>query len=98
MSISAVLLMRERRLVGRLRRIGATDATAAHPLADLHGVDRLALKRLRERGVIRESAAGSCYLDEASWAALRSKRRRIVAVVVGVALVMVLGAYFGLAR
>ena len=98
MSVAAVIMMRERRLVARFRDSGATEPGTAQALTDLRGVDEIALRRLRKRAVIREATAGSYYLDEPSWAALRGTRRRIMVVLTAVGLAIALFAYLGLGR
>ncbi|WP_435011577.1 hypothetical protein P12x_002893 [Tundrisphaera lichenicola] len=98
MSIAAILLMRENRLVETLRSAGATDPGAAKSLADLSGTDGLAMRRLRRHEVIREASEGRYYLDESSWTSMRATRRWVVAVVISIGLLVALACYYGFAR
>jgi uncharacterized protein YcgI (DUF1989 family) len=93
---AAVVLMKERRLVEAFVAAGATSPQRARAVEAL-GVDPdgLALRRLRDRAVIREVPPGRFYLDLESWQALRRKRRRtlllLLVVLVIVLIVGVLG-------
>ena len=72
---AAVIFRRERDLVGHFRRAGALTPETAQSSQDLGVHKRLAWHRLVNRGVLRSTAPGAFYLDEAAWEALRRTRR-----------------------
>jgi hypothetical protein len=74
---AAVLIRREREVVAVFRSAGATAIDRASSLDGLGLHDSLAVRRLRRRAVLREGAPGAWWLDEPSWAALGSSRRRV---------------------
>ena len=94
MSLSTVLMVKQKKLVERLRAAGATGTNTAQPVNDLRGLDQRALRLLQDRAVIRESPAGGYYLDEPSWSALRRLRFRLMATMIVLGLVASLAAYF----
>jgi hypothetical protein len=49
----------------------------------------LAARRLRGHAVLRESAAGALYLDEAAWETLRARRKLVASLVVGTAFIVI---------
>jgi hypothetical protein len=73
----AVLVAKERRIVEAFRRAGAIDPRAAVVPSTIGVAERLAFRKLRQHAVLREVGAGAFYLDEPSWEALRSMRRRL---------------------
>jgi hypothetical protein len=86
---AAIVIKREKDLVEHFRNAGATSPqTAQSP--DALGVDfnNLVWRMLAKDAVIREGAVGgdAYYLDEPSWEALGRRRRR-VAVIVGIAVI-----------
>ena len=93
-TVAAVLLAKERRMVNRLRAVGAVNREQARTLEELGIAPGVVLRRLRERAVIREAARGHFYLDEESWAAVRRSRRRAIHVLWVVALVILLAVLF----
>jgi hypothetical protein len=88
----AVVIAREKQVVLAFRRAGATSpASAVSP--ESIGVDRrLAFRRLHERAVLREASSGAFYLDEPSWQALQSTRRRMGLTILTI--VVLVSAYF----
>lgn len=98
MSVAAVILIRERWLVDRFRRAGATSPEAARTLAEVGADEGIALNRLSRRAVIREAKAGAYYLDEPTWTALRGTRRRLAAIVIGVGLLVAAASYVSWGR
>ena len=76
-SAVAVIIAKERHIVDAFRRAGATSATSAIAPGAIGVSERLAFRRLRQRGVLREPSSGIFYLDEPSWQALRATRRRL---------------------
>jgi hypothetical protein len=85
----AVVLIKERHVADAFLRAGATSpgrAVVPEDLSvDLGGVGG---RRLLRHAVLREAAPGRYYLDEPTWHAVRSTRRRIaftLLVVIGLA-------------
>jgi hypothetical protein len=76
-SAAAVIVIKEKHIVAAFRGAGATDPERAIVPASIGVEERLAFRKLRRRGVLREAAPGTLYLDEASWEALRAMRRRV---------------------
>jgi hypothetical protein len=74
---AGVIVRKEREIVDTLRAAKAiTPASAGRP--DSLGIhEGVAFQRLLGRAVVREAAAGTYYLDEPSWTALRVIRRRL---------------------
>lgn len=85
---AAIIIKKERDLVDHLQQERATSPAAAKSLAALRIEDSLALRRLRERAVIREAAPGTFYLDAPSWEALRRTRHRMVAIMLLIVIVL----------
>ena len=79
-AIVAIIIRREKDLVAHFQRAGCIDRASAMTPSALGVEEKLAWERLVSRAVIRGGAPGTYYLDEPSWAALRSMRRRMVTV------------------
>jgi hypothetical protein len=90
-AVAAVIARREREVVDDFRAAGALAPATAQPYTAIGLGESLALKRLRDRAVIREAAPGTYYLDEEVWAAVRRTRRRIATMILVVLAVMLLG-------
>src|SRR5690242_3992328 len=91
---AAVILRKEREIVNTFRGVGATSSERARDPSEL-GVDKhLPFERLIRRAVLRDAGGGRYYLDELSWNALRSLRRRLILIMLAiiVALLVVLSA------
>ncbi|MBW8769650.1 MAG: hypothetical protein JF589_07850 [Gemmatimonadetes bacterium] len=75
----AAVLVKERHVADAFQRAGATSperAVVPDDIAvDLGGVGG---RRLLRHAVLREASAGRYYLDEPTWVAVRSTRRRLV--------------------
>ena len=86
----AIMVAKEREVVEAFRRAGATSAATARPL-DTLGVDSegVAMRRLRDRVVIREADAGRFYVDVEVWEALRRHRQRATIVILIVVLIAI---------
>ena len=94
MSIVAIILAKERRMVGQFRAAGATRPEQARTLEEL-GMSRGGiLRRLRERAVIRQAGPDRYYLDEPSWEAIRRSRRRAIHVVGLIVLIVLIAVLF----
>lgn len=78
----AVLLRKEREIVAAFRAAGAAAPDAAVTLTALGVHDGVALRRLRQRAIIREAGTDRFYLDEPSYVANVQIRRRLALVVV----------------
>ena len=85
---AAILIRREKDLVAHFRSHGAVDPAHAMTPTALGVEERFAWTVLRNRGVIRDGAPGTYYLDELSWDAANSRRRRVAIV----ALILVVAA------
>ena len=94
-AVAAIIIRKERDVVDAYRRAGATEPSAAQSPDALeighmgHGV---AFHRLVRRAVLRDAGDGRYYLDEPSWEALRSMRRRLLLVM----LILVLAVFVSL--
>jgi hypothetical protein len=75
----AVILLKEKHIVAAFRRAGAISPSTAAAPATIGIDERLAFQKLKRRAVLREATPGLYYLDEPSWEALRSMRRRMAA-------------------
>jgi hypothetical protein len=83
MSTAAVVAAsrrKERKLVEHLREAGAFDVGSATPVQDQNWMGRKVISRLNAAGAIRASGGGF-YLDEAAYAAYRSRRARNTALI-----------------
>ena len=98
-SIIPILVAKaERDIVESLRLAGATSAAAARPVPTPRHFAMRQLGRLQREGVIHEVAGGRYWLDEEAWVAFRGRRRRIVIALVAVALLVLLGLAWAVAR
>lgn len=82
-------------VVDDFRTAGALSPSSAQSYTALGLGESIALKRLRNRAVIREAAPGVYYLDEEVWAAVRRTRRRIATIVLLVLVLVLLGVLVG---
>ena len=88
----AVVLIKERHIVEAFERVGATTAERARTLDELgdlgvhaHG---LAWHALRDRVIVREAGSGRYYVDIELWQATRRRRRRVLFVILTLAVIM----------
>lgn len=89
---AAAIMRKERDLVDHFRRAGAISAEKAQSLTQLGIHDEgVAWRRLTHRAVVREAAPGRYYLDEPSWDALRYIRKRLMVVILTIAIILLLG-------
>ncbi len=79
-AVAAIIIRKEKDLVAHFQRARALSPATAQSPGALGIEEGTALRRLRDRAVIREGAPGTLYLDEPSWQALRRTRQRMVAV------------------
>jgi hypothetical protein len=94
-AVLAVIARKERELVELFTREGATSPVAAKTLHQLniddHGV---AMRRLRNRAVVRETG-GRFYVDLESWEAMQRTRRRIALIMGLIALALAVAVVLG---
>ena len=87
--IAATMVRRQRRIVEQLRSAGATGPERATSAATFGGEEGMAIGILLRHAVVKKSGE-QYYLDEAAWEAHRARRRRrVVQVLVLVALGLV---------
>jgi hypothetical protein len=96
--IAAAMRRREQEVIDDFRAAGATSPERAQSYTAIGLGDSLALRRLRNRAVIREAAAGVYYLDEEVWAAVRRTRLRMLTVFVAFLAVLLLGIVLGIIK
>ena len=87
-AVAAVIQRQEREIVNTFRGAGAISPNRARDPDELGVTHHLAFDRLVRRAVLREAGDGKYYLDEPSWNALRSLRRRIAIVMLIVVVVL----------
>ncbi|HEY4733439.1 MAG TPA: hypothetical protein VIH53_02720 [Gemmatimonadaceae bacterium] len=92
---AAVMRRREQEVIDDFRAAGATSPDRAQSYTALGFGETLAVKRLRDRAVIREAAPGVFYLDEEVWTAVRRMRHRFLAVFLVVLALMLIGILVG---
>jgi hypothetical protein len=85
---AAAMIHKQKKIVGAFREAGVTSADRATTAASLAIHQGVAFRILRGHGVIREAGDGRLYLDESSWEALRSRRLKTAAAIVGTFLVV----------
>ena len=91
-AVAAVIQKQERDIVNSFRGVGATSAERARDPQELGIRHHAAFRRLVRRAVLRDVGDGRYYLDEPSWEALRSLRRRMAIVM----LIVVAGLFITL--
>jgi hypothetical protein len=82
------VISKQKHLVAAFRNAGAIAPEHARTPRELGLSEGLAWRRLHLNAVLRETSTGAWYLDQASWDALRVRRRRIASLVVGAALLV----------
>jgi len=92
---AAVMRRREQQVIDDFRTAGATSPERAQSYTALGFGETLAVRRLRNRAVIREAAPGVYYLDEEVWAAVRRTRHRLLATFLAIMAVMGIGVLLG---
>ncbi len=97
-AVAAILRRREQEVVDDFRAAGATSPATAQSYTAIGIGESIAIKRLHNRAVIRESAPGMYYLDEEVWAAVRRTRRRLVSVLLSIIALFVLGLVLGVIK
>jgi hypothetical protein len=97
-AVAAILRRREQQVVDDFRAAGALSPASAQSYVAIGLGDSLAIKRLRNRAVIREAAPGNYYLDEEVWAAVRRTRQRVATVVISILALVLLGVVLGIIK
>ena len=92
---AAIVIRREKDAVAAYRSAGATTPGRAHRPEGLGVTNAMAIRRLTSRAVLRPGTEpGTLYLDEPSWTALRSMRRRMAVVLVIVGCAFALASWY----
>ena len=97
-AVAAILRRRELEVVDDFRAAGATSPATAQSYTTIGLGESIAIKRLRNRAVIREAAPGTYYLDEEVWAAVRRTRRRLVTAILSILGFVLLGILLGIIK
>jgi hypothetical protein len=85
---------REREVREAFHRARALDPSGAQPLLDLGIEESMALRRLQNHEVVRESSPGCFYFDEEVWEAVRTTRMRMgIMILTAVILAALVGVY-----
>lgn len=87
------ILIAERRVVRHLREAGALSAATATAFTPERRLHRKALAKLQGKGAAKAGPAGTLWLDEPAYAAMRGKRRKLAGAILG-ATVAALAAVF----
>ncbi len=96
--VAAAMRMREQQVIDDFRAAGATSPDRAQSYSAAGHGHYIAVRRLRNRAVIREAAPGVYYLDEEVWAAVRRTRRRLVTVFISILAILLLGLWLGIVK
>ena len=97
-AVAAIMRRREQEVIDDFRAAGATSPDRAQSYTAIGLGDSLAIKRLRNRAVIREAAPGTYYLDEEVWAAVIRTRRRLVLTLLSIISLVLLGVLLGIIK
>lgn len=97
-AVAAILRKREQDVIDDFRAAGATSPDRAQSYTAMGVGDSLAIKRLRNRAVIREAASGTYYLDEEVWSAVVRTRRRLVVTLLSIIALVALGILLGIIK
>jgi hypothetical protein len=95
---AAAMRKREQDVIDDFRAAGATSPQQAQSYEPSGHGESLALRRLKNRAVIREAAPGTFYLDELVWAAVRRTRMRLVLTLIAVLAVLLAGILLGVIK
>ena len=95
---AAAMRRREQEVIDDFRAAGATSPERAQSYTALGFGETLAVRRLRNRAVIREASPGVYYLDEEVWAAVRRSRHRLLGVVISILALLLAGILLGIIK
>jgi len=96
--VAAAMRRREQEVIDDFRAAGATSPDRAQSYTAIGLGETLAVRRLRNRAVIREAAPNVYYLDEEVWAAVRRTRLRLLTVFIAILGVLLLGILLGIIK
>ncbi len=96
--VAAAMRRREQEVIDDFRAAGATSPDRAQSYTAVGLGETLAVRRLRNRAVIREAAPNVYYLDEEVWAAVRRTRLRLLTVFIVILGVLLLGILLGIIK
>ena len=96
--VAAAMRMREQEVIDDFRAAGATSPDRAQSYTAIGRGESLAVRRLRNRAVIREASPGVFYLDEEVWAAVRRTRQRMAMVFIAILAVLLVGIALGIIK
>jgi hypothetical protein len=93
---AAAMRLREKEVIADFQAAGATSPDRAQSFAAI-GVNgsSLAVRRLRNRAVVREASPGVYYFDEEVWSALERLRRRLAFTFVAIMAILAIGLALG---
>lgn len=96
--VAAAMRMREQEVIDDFRAAGATSPDRAQSYTAIGRGGSLAVRRLRNRAVIREASPGVFYLDEEVWAAVRRTRLRMATVFMALLAMLFVGVALGIIK
>ena len=96
--IAAAMRRREQEVIDDFRAAGATSPERSQSYNALGVGESLALRRLKNRAVIREAAPGTFYLDEGVLTAVRRTRMRMALTLLALMAVLLLGILVGIIK
>ncbi|HEY1953379.1 MAG TPA: hypothetical protein VGG76_11305 [Gemmatimonadaceae bacterium] len=96
--VAAAMRRREQEVIDDFRAAGATAPDRAQSYTAVGVGETLALRRLRNRAVIREASPGIFYLDEEVWEAVRRTRLRVATVVLVIFIIFAIGLSLGIIK
>jgi hypothetical protein len=96
--IAAAMRRREQEVIDDFRAAGATSPERAQSYTAIGLGNSLAIRRLKNRAVIREAGPGVYYLDEEVWAAVRRTRMRLVITLMAILAVLLAGVLLGIIK
>ena len=91
---AAIIIKREKDLVAHFTEMRATSPASARTVEALQVEHNHFFRRLERRAVIRQSPTGLYYLDQPSWNAMNGMRRRVLFIVVGIAIALSLAVAY----
>src|SRR6476660_1258905 len=92
----AIMRRREREVVDDFRAAGAISPATTQSYNAIGLGESMAIRRLHDRAVIRESAPGLWYLDEEVWTAVSRTGRRVAFSMLALVLLLFAGFAMGL--
>jgi hypothetical protein len=90
----AALIRREKQIIEAMRAAGAVTPDTAVTMQAIGMHERLAFRKLRNRGVLREAAPDYFYLDDQRWESLTRLRHTIAGVMIVIALAVIVYVLF----